>query len=185
MTNIKSGNALHRAFSVFLFNDRGELLLQQRSQEKITFPEYWTNTCCSHPLFNLPEEKDGVEGAKSAAIRKLNHELGIVGIEADDLTFLTKILYKAESDTVWGEHEVDYILFAKKSVLLDNTNANEVMNHRYVSKEEMLELIKKSQRGEVKLTPWFALICDSFLMKWWDRLDKLEECIDSDIHKMY
>lgn len=58
MTNINQG-MLHRAFSVFLFNSKGELLLQQRAPEKITFPEYWTNTCCSHPLYNpdeLPEE---------------------------------------------------------------------------------------------------------------------------------
>lgn len=54
MTNINQG-MLHRAFSVFLFNTRGELLLQQRSDSKITFPAYWTNTCCSHPLY-FPEE---------------------------------------------------------------------------------------------------------------------------------
>jgi len=42
---------LHRAFSVFLFNTKGELLMQQRASEKITFPDYWTNTCCSHPLY--------------------------------------------------------------------------------------------------------------------------------------
>jgi isopentenyl-diphosphate delta-isomerase type 1 len=41
---------LHRAFSVFLFNTKGEVLMQQRASEKITFPDYWTNTCCSHPL---------------------------------------------------------------------------------------------------------------------------------------
>lgn len=59
MTNINNG-MLHRAFSVFLFNQKGELLLQQRSDAKITFPGYWTNTCCSHPLyFEIElEEKD-------------------------------------------------------------------------------------------------------------------------------
>jgi isopentenyl-diphosphate delta-isomerase len=50
MTNINKG-LLHRAFSVFLFNERNELLLQQRADEKITFPGYWTNTCCSHPIY--------------------------------------------------------------------------------------------------------------------------------------
>jgi isopentenyl-diphosphate delta-isomerase len=60
MTNINKG-MLHRAFSVFLFNSKGELLLQQRASEKITFPDYWTNTCCSHPLYTpdeLPEENN-------------------------------------------------------------------------------------------------------------------------------
>lgn len=49
MENIEKG-LLHRAFSVFIFNEQGELLLQQRATEKITFPDLWTNTCCSHPL---------------------------------------------------------------------------------------------------------------------------------------
>lgn len=49
MENISKG-LLHRAFSVFLFNSSGRLLLQQRAAEKITFPSHWTNTCCSHPL---------------------------------------------------------------------------------------------------------------------------------------
>ena len=74
-TNIDQGK-LHRAFSVFLFNTKGELLLQQRSLAKITFPEYFTNTCCSHPLYR-PEELEGEDGVRRAAQRKLNHELGI------------------------------------------------------------------------------------------------------------
>mmetsp|Transcript_13901 Transcript_13901/g.40669 ORF Transcript_13901/g.40669 Transcript_13901/m.40669 type:complete len:159 (-) Transcript_13901:58-534(-) len=78
---------LHRAFSVFLFDEStGELLLQQRASSKITFPNVWTNTCCSHPLHGMdPPEVDGPEevkngttpGVKNAAIRKLDHELGI------------------------------------------------------------------------------------------------------------
>jgi isopentenyl-diphosphate delta-isomerase len=67
---------LHRAFSVFLLNTKNELLLQQRSSSKVTFPLYWTNTCCSHPLFN-ENEANATEGARSAARRKLQHELGI------------------------------------------------------------------------------------------------------------
>lgn len=55
MSNIESTKLLHRAFSVFLFDDQNRLLLQQRATEKITFPDMWTNTCCSHPL-NTPSE---------------------------------------------------------------------------------------------------------------------------------
>lgn len=54
MSNISTG-LLHRAFSVFLFDSQNRLLLQQRATEKITFPDMWTNTCCSHPL-NTPSE---------------------------------------------------------------------------------------------------------------------------------
>ena len=76
-SNIDAGK-LHRAFSVFLFDTKGRLLVQQRSKAKITFPEHFANTCCSHPLY-FPEEleeRDGL-GVKRAAQRKLNHELGI------------------------------------------------------------------------------------------------------------
>eukprot|EP00475_Leptophrys_vorax_P024730 TRINITY_DN3418_c0_g1_i2.p1 TRINITY_DN3418_c0_g1~~TRINITY_DN3418_c0_g1_i2.p1 ORF type:complete len:180 (-),score=21.87 TRINITY_DN3418_c0_g1_i2:375-914(-) len=112
--NIRKG-ILHRAFSVFLFNTKGELLLQQRASEKITFPDCWTNTCCSHPL-HVPEEIDSVQGAKFAARRKLKHELGIDEslIDLNELTYLTRIYYGAiQDDGVWGEHEsrVDESMF--------------------------------------------------------------------------
>jgi isopentenyl-diphosphate delta-isomerase len=60
---------LHRAFSVFLFNSSGELLLQQRASDKITFPNVWTNTCCSHPLHGYtPTEVDGLEDVADASV---------------------------------------------------------------------------------------------------------------------
>ena len=73
---IEKEGLLHRAFSVFLFDSSGRLLLQQRSDAKITFPGFFTNTCCSHPLF-LSGETEGELGARRAARRKLNQELGI------------------------------------------------------------------------------------------------------------
>ena len=74
---IKTGK-LHRAFSVFLFNSKGELLLQQRALSKITFPGYFTNSCCSHPLHVKEEMESGNGiGARRAARRKLEQELGI------------------------------------------------------------------------------------------------------------
>jgi len=110
MSNIDRG-LLHRAFSVFLFDSKNRLLLQQRAGEKITFPDMWTNTCCSHPL-GIPGEggvelADAVEGAKRAAQRKLDHELGIKPAQVPVLKFkfLTRIHYKAPSDGKWGEHE--------------------------------------------------------------------------------
>ena len=75
--NIGAGK-LHRAFSVFLFDSEGRLLLQQRSQAKITFPGCFTNTCCSHPLYRKEElEEEECRGVRTAARRKLEHELGI------------------------------------------------------------------------------------------------------------
>jgi len=113
MENIDKG-LLHRAFSVFLFDSKNRLLLQQRASEKITFPDMWTNTCCSHPL-GVPGETGAtldaaVEGVKRAAIRKLNHELGIKShqLPIENFHFLTRIHYKAPSDGKWGEHESEY-----------------------------------------------------------------------------
>lgn len=76
--NVGDTGLLHRAFSVFLFNTKNELLLQQRSASKITFPNQFTNSCCSHPRFNEAElnELDNV-GIKVAAQRRLEFELGI------------------------------------------------------------------------------------------------------------
>lgn len=110
MSNINRG-LLHRAFSVFLFDSQNRLLLQQRASEKITFPDLWTNTCCSHPLGIAGETgaqfDDAIEGVKRAAQRKLNHELGIKAeqVPLDKFEFLTRIHYLAESDGKWGEHE--------------------------------------------------------------------------------
>ena len=110
MENIDKG-LLHRAFSVFLFDSQDRLLLQQRATEKITFPDMWTNTCCSHPL-GIPGETGvglaaSVEGVRRAAQRKLQHELGIKPeqVPIDQFKFLTRIHYKSASDGKWGEHE--------------------------------------------------------------------------------
>jgi len=110
MENINKG-LLHRAFSVFLFNTKNELLLQQRASEKITFPDMWTNTCCSHPL-GVPGETGAdldtaVMGVKRAAQRKLLQELGIKAeqVPLEKFHFLTRIHYVAPSDGKWGEHE--------------------------------------------------------------------------------
>jgi len=109
MENINQG-LLHRAFSAFVFRPSdGKLLLQQRASEKITFPNLWTNTCCSHPLDDFEEEKSEEDqlGVRNAASRKLEHELGIprVQTKADEFQYLTRIHYLAPSDDVWGEHE--------------------------------------------------------------------------------
>lgn len=114
MKNIDRG-LLHRAFSAFLFDSQNRLLLQKRATEKITFPDMWTNTCCSHPLGVPTETGDtleaAVQGAKRAAIRKLDHELGIKAeqIPIEKFQFLTRIHYKAPSDGKWGEHESESI----------------------------------------------------------------------------
>jgi isopentenyl-diphosphate delta-isomerase len=172
MENINKG-LLHRAFSVFLFDSQDRLLLQQRASEKITFPDLWTNTCCSHPL-GIPGEtgatlEASVAGVKRAAQRKLDQELGIKAeqVPVEKFDFLTRIHYLAPSDGKWGEHEIDYILFIKADVDL-NINPNEVQATKYVSADELKEMFKDDS---LKFTPWFKLICNSMLFEWWQHLN--------------
>lgn len=123
MSNINKG-LLHRAFSLFLFDPKTKkLLLQQRASEKITFPDQWTNTCCSHPLHTISELGNdlstSIAGAKRAAQRKLDHELGIKAIQVptENMKFLTRIHYVSPSgEGVWGEHES--LLFFVMSLII-------------------------------------------------------------------
>ncbi|KAL1322448.1 hypothetical protein HN51_067445 [Arachis hypogaea] len=176
MEKIEAENLLHRAFSVFLFNSKYELLLQQRSGTKVTFPLVWTNTCCSHPLYRESEliEEDAL-GVRNAAQRKLLDELGIVAedVPVDQFLPLGRILYKAPSDGKWGEHELDYLLFIVRDVKV-NPNPDEVADIRYVNRDQLKELLRKADAGEggLKLSPWFRLVVDNFLFKWWDHLEQ-------------
>ncbi|KAM3359645.1 isopentenyl-diphosphate Delta-isomerase I [Capsicum galapagoense] len=191
MEKIEAENLLHRAFSVFLFNSKYELLLQQRSATKVTFPLVWTNTCCSHPLYRESELiEENALGVINAAQRKLLDELGIPAedVPVDQFTPLGRILYKAPSDGKWGEHELDYLLFTIREVNM-KPNPDEVAEVKYVNREQLKELLRKADAGEegLKLSPWFRLIVDNFLFKWWDHLEKgtLKEVIDmKTIHKL-
>ncbi|KAH6757537.1 isopentenyl pyrophosphate:dimethylallyl pyrophosphate isomerase 2 [Perilla frutescens var. hirtella] len=191
MEKIESLNLLHRAFSVFLFNSKYELLLQQRSTTKVTFPLVWTNTCCSHPLYRDSELiEENALGVRNAAQRKLLDELGIPAedVPVDQFTPLGRMLYKAPSDGKWGEHELDYLLFIVRDVSV-HPNPDEVAAVKYVNREELKELLRKADAGEegLKLSPWFRLVVDNFLFKWWDHVEKgtLSEAADmKTIHKL-
>ncbi|KAF0694908.1 Aste57867_14250 [Aphanomyces stellatus] len=170
-SHFKDG-VLHRAFSVFLFNSENKLLIQKRAAEKITFPSFWANTCCSHPL-HFPEELDEDKhmGVKRAAIRKLEHELGIPtdAIQPDQFKFLTKVLYRAPYDDNWSEYEVDHILLVRADVKY-NLNENEVAEVRYVARDELEGVLADES---MLISPWFRLISQGLLPQWWDDLDSV------------
>lgn len=188
MENIAADKALHRAFSVFLFSKDGKLLLQKRSDDKILFPKRWTNTCCSHPLYNDDEldnpATDEAAGVKRAVVRKLEHELGIkVGsVPIEGIEYMTRIVYKAAvgEDDKWGEHEVDYILLAVADVTCD-LNPNEVSEIKYISKEELPALLAQEEKGELLLSPWFKLVAQKWLPVWWDAMleNRIPDCKDT------
>lgn len=182
---------LHRAFSFFLFDRDNRLLLTKRAASKITFPGVWTNTCCSHPLrYMSPSEVDdrtdeanrrphfGYSGAKHGARRKLLHELGIdpSRVPHADIQFITKFHYWAadtktygKENPPWGEHEVDYILFAKSDgdVPLSPCD-DEVDECRYVTPMELRAMLDDPQ---LQWSPWFRGIVNRGFWEWWDDLD--------------
>lgn len=166
--------ALHRAFSVFLFNSHGDMLVQQRSPFKITYPSHYTNACCSHPLHEIAAEQEepNAIGIRRAAQRRLNYELGIPlhQIRPENMHYLTRIHYQDLGDGVWGEHEIDYILFLQKDVDL-SPNSNEISDIRYVSQRNYKQEIE-SLPGP--LTPWFKLILKHRLPLWWSDLTRLK-----------
>ncbi|RAK71006.1 Isopentenyldiphosphate isomerase, partial [Aspergillus fijiensis CBS 313.89] len=105
LANIDRG-LLHRAFSVLLFDTQNRLLIHQRASHKITLPNQWTNTCCSHPLA-VATETGGIAGSRRAAQRKLQHELGVTpdDVALGSLHFATRMHYRCLGDARWGEHE--------------------------------------------------------------------------------
>ncbi|XP_063907845.1 isopentenyl-diphosphate Delta-isomerase 1-like [Zophobas morio] len=171
------GIPLHRAFSVFLFTSHGDLLLQKRASEKITYPDQYTNSCCSHPVADIPgedEEKDAL-GVKRAAQRRLNHELGIPTdkLPLEQFTYLTRVHYKDEGDGQWGEHEIDYVLFFRGDVPV-KPNPNEISEISFVPRGDLDQHIPTLGT----LTPWFYLILKNRLKLWWDNLDNLDKFKD-------
>lgn len=108
----------------------------------------------------------------------------LIQIDLADFTYLTRIHYKAESDSTWGEHEIDYVLLVQKDVPC-SPNPNEVMSYRYVDQEELRLLLAEAEQGGAKVTPWFKIICETFLFKWWNSLNDLTPFVDeSVIHRM-
>ncbi|MFJ3486941.1 isopentenyl-diphosphate Delta-isomerase [Pseudomonas sp. NPDC090202] len=132
---------LHRAFSLLVFNSRGELLLQQRAEGKRLWPGFWSNTCCSHPRRG--------ETLDIAIERRLAEELGMRCTSH----FLFKFEYQAQFDAEGAEHELCWV-YAGRSDDVPTVNLNEVSALRYISPEALdLELAEQPQR----FTPWFKI----------------------------
>ena len=180
----------HRAFSVLLFNSKGEMLLQQRSADKVTFPNVWANACCSHPLHSQKEmETENAMGVKRAAVRKLEQELGIdpSTVSTDDMVFMTKMRYAARMNHEWIEREVDHILVMCADVEI-NPNPNEVANIMWVNHDEMEAMLIEERPPEQAIAPWFRCIAARIMQPtWWASFNDqqaLAELADEQIHDM-
>ncbi|MDB2329723.1 isopentenyl-diphosphate Delta-isomerase [Flavobacteriaceae bacterium] len=137
---------LHRAFSVFVVNDKNELMLQQRAIEKYHSPGLWTNTCCSH-------QRDG-EGNIEAGLRRLDEEMGFT----TPLEYLFNFIYKAPFDNGLTEHELDHVMLGRYEgdpVI----NPEEVASWKWMNIEEINSDLKNNPDS---YTVWFAIIFDRF-----------------------
>lgn len=132
---------LHRAFSLFLFNDKGELLLQQRSALKRLWPGYWSNTCCSHP-------RKG-ESMSIATQRRLFDELHI----DTSLEFVYKFAYQANFDATGSENELCHVYLGKAPHNVV-PNKHEIAAVRFISPAALLEEFRTQPDS---LTPWFKM----------------------------
>lgn len=132
---------LHRAFSIFIFNTRDELLLQRRSAQKPLWPNYWSNTCCSHP-------RQG-ETMEEAVRRRLSEELGI----RTPLTYLYKFRYHAQYGSVGSEREYCWVYYGRYDGEPD-VNLNEIADWRYVDVDGLDAELAGSPSS---FTPWLKL----------------------------
>ena len=132
---------LHRAFSVFILNSRGELLLQQRAHHKYHSGGLWTNTCCSHPR----EGEDVVDAGK----RRLVEEMGMQCQISKGFDFI----YRSELDGGLVEHEFDHVLFGISDVA-PQPNADEVADFRYVT---FSAVRKEMAEDPERFTTWFRI----------------------------
>ncbi len=137
---------LHRAFSVFIFNDKKELMLQQRAAHKYHSPMLWTNTCCSH-------QRDG-ESNVDAGMRRLQEEMGF----SVKLEEKTSFIYKAPFDNGLTEHELDHILVGSYNEQ-PAINPEEVASWKWMDLEDVKKDIVTAPD---QYTAWFKIIFDKF-----------------------
>ncbi len=130
---------LHRAFSLFLFNDKRELLLQQRGQGKRLWPGYWSNSCCSHPRRG--------ESMEIATMRRLSDELNI----ETSLEYVYRFCYTAEFSEAGSENELCHVYLGKVAGNM-RPNDSEIASIRFASARALGEELSRSPE---RFTPWF------------------------------
>lgn len=137
---------LHRAFSVFVMNDAGELLLQQRAKQKYHSAGLWTNTCCSHP-------RKG-ESTVAAAKRRLNEEMGF----ATELDEVFSFIYKTSFENGLTEHEYDHVFLGRYNSI-PHVNPEEVEDWKWMLPVQVkADILEHPER----YTVWFMLIFERF-----------------------
>lgn len=153
----EGGGILHRAFSIFIFNDENQLLIQKRSDSKQLWPLYWSNSCCSHP-------RKG-ETVDEASYRRLKEELGI----QTALRFLFKFQYTAPYEDIGSENEMCSVLIGRGNNSIA-ANKNEIAEWKYVDRED---LDKDMEENPADYTPWFKMEWERIKANHWMEIEQL------------
>ncbi len=148
---------LHRAFSIFIFNDKKELLLQKRSEQKPLWGLYWSNTCCSHP-------RKG-ESYEQATVRRLKEELGL----ETPMRFLYKFQYQADFEGKGSENELCSVYIGKSNDL-PTVNETEIAEWKYISMEE---LDRELEEHPERYTPWFKMEWQRLMEEYHEEIEAL------------
>ncbi|MDA1195056.1 MAG: isopentenyl-diphosphate Delta-isomerase [Planctomycetota bacterium] len=132
---------LHRAFSVFLFNDQGEVLLQRRAEGKPLWPDYWSNACCSHPRRGETEA--------AAAVRRLAEELGIQA----EPEYIYSFTYHARYGEAGSERELCSVFLARTDAPIV-ANRSEIAETRWLAPADLDAALRNDPE---QYTPWLKM----------------------------
>jgi isopentenyl-diphosphate delta-isomerase len=148
---------LHRAFSIFIFNDKGEVLIQQRSDQKHLWPGYWSNSCCSHP-------RKG-ENLENAVQRRLAEELGI----SASLEHLFTFQYHARYDNTGSEREMCAVYIGKSNDKIA-VNPNEIADWKWI---KISDLTRELVKNAGQYTPWMKMEWERMIIEHWEDIQGL------------
>lgn len=149
---------LHRAFSIFLFDDDGRVLLQRRSASKPLWPLYWSNSCCSHPRRG--------EALEQAASRRLVEELGVQA----RLHHLYRFIYQADYLDIGAEHELCHVYIARLADGEVRVHPDEVAEIEWVSFGSVADRMAAEPE---RYTPWFRLEWNELMNRHRPAIDRL------------
>lgn len=149
---------LHRAFSIFLFDREGRLLIQQRGSDKRLWPGYWANSCCSHPRAG--------EDMAEATMRRMHEELGA----RTRLEFIYKFQYQALYGDLGAENELCWVYAGRADADEIQPNPAELDDWRYLAPEQVDALVADDS---AEVAPWFRLEWRELRREHWERIEKL------------
>ena len=148
---------LHRAFSVFVFNDKKEVLMQQRSGGKMLWGKFWSNACCSHPRLG--------EAIDDAAHRRIKEELSL----ETNLDFLFKFKYQEQFKNIGSENELCHV-FIGKCNQEPRVDSNEISDWKYLTIKELTCSIEENPS---EFTPWLKIEWSEMMGIYYDQIERI------------